>query len=273
MGQYMGWGNFYVALVCGGETICLLTDSDLKEVIDVDSEGEQQWIAVSFESGTNMQVKGTKGVLKRKIPHNSFPKNIFNPPTDIEEVYLWPPLSKIKLYEGNPSLICSIEDDRNFDISDAFENYFDLDVCVDICGVVTAYISISSLSRDWDTWSEERLTEIEDKFKYTFNFEGYHIDIERVTRCSRFGHIINCEEDFIWRLEISRVKEDEDEEQDPLYEDALAFVQETNKVSASAIQRKFSIGYNRAAHIVDKLESAGMVSAMNSNGRREVYQK
>lgn len=59
-------------------------------------------------------------------------------------------------------------------------------------------------------------------------------------------------------------------ETDALYDDAVAFVMETRKVSASSIQRKFSIGYNRAARIVDAMESAGLVSSMGKSGKREI---
>lgn len=57
---------------------------------------------------------------------------------------------------------------------------------------------------------------------------------------------------------------------DPLYDEVVAFVIESRKVSASSIQRKFSIGYNRAARIVDAMESAGLVSAMGKSGKREL---
>lgn len=63
---------------------------------------------------------------------------------------------------------------------------------------------------------------------------------------------------------------DSDPERDPLYDEVCAFIMETKKVSASAIQRKFSLGYNRAARIVDAMEAAGIVSAMQSNGKREI---
>ena len=55
-----------------------------------------------------------------------------------------------------------------------------------------------------------------------------------------------------------------------LYDKAVAFVLETRKASISAVQRKFQIGYNRAARLVEAMEAAGVVSAMNSNGSREV---
>lgn len=59
-------------------------------------------------------------------------------------------------------------------------------------------------------------------------------------------------------------------EDDDLYNDAVAFIMETRKVSASSIQRKFSIGYNRAARIVDSMEDAGLVSSMGKSGKREL---
>ena len=59
-------------------------------------------------------------------------------------------------------------------------------------------------------------------------------------------------------------------EDDDLYDQAVAFILETRKVSASSIQRKFSIGYNRAARIVDSMEEAGLVSSMGKSGKREI---
>ncbi|OXL23392.1 DNA translocase FtsK [Psychrobacter sp. DAB_AL32B] len=59
-------------------------------------------------------------------------------------------------------------------------------------------------------------------------------------------------------------------EDDDLYNEAVGFIMETRKVSASSIQRKFSIGYNRAARIVDSMEDAGLVSSMGKSGKREL---
>lgn len=64
--------------------------------------------------------------------------------------------------------------------------------------------------------------------------------------------------------------EGEDAEQDPLYDEATQFVLETRRVSTSSIQRRFKIGYNRAARIVEQMERAGLISAMQHNGAREV---
>jgi len=61
-----------------------------------------------------------------------------------------------------------------------------------------------------------------------------------------------------------------DSGRDPMFDQVVAFVLETKKVSASSIQRKFSLGYNRAARIVDQMEDAGIVSPMGSSGKRDV---
>ncbi|MGI2261427.1 DNA translocase FtsK 4TM domain-containing protein [Shewanella sp. GXUN23E] len=61
-----------------------------------------------------------------------------------------------------------------------------------------------------------------------------------------------------------------DEELDPLYDEAVAFVTETRRGSISSVQRKFKIGYNRAARIIEQMEMQGVVSAQGHNGNREV---
>lgn len=61
-----------------------------------------------------------------------------------------------------------------------------------------------------------------------------------------------------------------DNESDPLYDEAVAFVLETRKASISSVQRKLRIGYNRAARLIEQMETSGVVSPMASNGNREV---
>ena len=61
-----------------------------------------------------------------------------------------------------------------------------------------------------------------------------------------------------------------DSEKDEFYDQAVSFVLETRRASISAVQRKFRIGYNRAARLIEAMEDAGLVSEMNSNGNREV---
>lgn len=63
---------------------------------------------------------------------------------------------------------------------------------------------------------------------------------------------------------------DGDEELDPLFDQAVAFVVEKRKASISGVQRQFRIGYNRAARIVEQMEAQGIVSPQGHNGNREV---
>jgi S-DNA-T family DNA segregation ATPase FtsK/SpoIIIE len=60
------------------------------------------------------------------------------------------------------------------------------------------------------------------------------------------------------------------DEQDALYDEAVAFVTETRRVSISSVQRKLKIGYNRSANLVEAMELAGVVSSAGHNGAREV---
>ncbi len=59
-------------------------------------------------------------------------------------------------------------------------------------------------------------------------------------------------------------------EADPLYDEALKIVTESRRASISLVQRRLRIGYNRAARIMEDMESAGVVSSMDGGGSREV---
>ena len=65
----------------------------------------------------------------------------------------------------------------------------------------------------------------------------------------------------------------EEEYDDPLYNDIVDFAMEFGKISASLIQRKYRIGYNRAARIVDLLEERGIIGPQNGSKPREVLVK
>ena len=55
-----------------------------------------------------------------------------------------------------------------------------------------------------------------------------------------------------------------------LYDEAVALVVREQKASTSFVQRHLKIGYNRAATLVEEMESAGIISAANHVGKREV---
>ncbi|MCX7068808.1 MAG: DNA translocase FtsK 4TM domain-containing protein [Methylococcales bacterium] len=59
-------------------------------------------------------------------------------------------------------------------------------------------------------------------------------------------------------------------ETDALYDEAVRFVTESRKASISSVQRRFKVGYNRAATMIEDMEAAGVVSSAESNGSRVV---
>jgi S-DNA-T family DNA segregation ATPase FtsK/SpoIIIE len=73
-------------------------------------------------------------------------------------------------------------------------------------------------------------------------------------------------------LEEKKAKETDtgDGDYDEKYDDAVAFVADTGQASISLIQRRFRIGYNRAARIVEKMEEEGIVGPSDGVKPREV---
>tara|TARA_B100001750_G_scaffold46443_1_gene34678 strand:- start:2664 stop:4916 length:2253 start_codon:yes stop_codon:yes gene_type:complete len=67
-----------------------------------------------------------------------------------------------------------------------------------------------------------------------------------------------------------QITDNGDSERDPLFDEAVRLVTESRNASISSVQRKLRIGYNRAARIVEKMEEIGIVSELESNGKREV---
>ncbi len=71
-------------------------------------------------------------------------------------------------------------------------------------------------------------------------------------------------------IKQNTVSGDVEEYDDPLYNEIVEFVIETQKASASLLQRRFKLGYNRAARIIDLLEERGIVGPQNGSKPREV---
>lgn len=69
---------------------------------------------------------------------------------------------------------------------------------------------------------------------------------------------------------IELCESDDDGELDPLFEEAARIVVLTQQGSTSMIQRKLKLGYNRAGHIIDQLEAAGIVGPFSNSKSREV---
>ena len=108
--------------------------------------------------------------------------------------------------------------------------------------------------------------------------QGTYVDdneVEKVVECvKQYG-----EPDYI--DDQIFVDDDEDEEgnvdlfgnnmdEDPLYDQALEIVVQSGKASASYIQRRLKIGYNRAARLVEEMEERGIVGPANGSKPREI---
>lgn len=74
-------------------------------------------------------------------------------------------------------------------------------------------------------------------------------------------------------IKENTVSTDKEEYDDPLYNDIVEFVITQGKASASLLQRKFKLGYNRAARIIDLLEERGIIGPQNGSKPREVLVK
>ncbi len=104
--------------------------------------------------------------------------------------------------------------------------------------------------------SEEEVKEVVDFIKKNYQFE--------------LEDQINLPDDNLDGTGGVSLNDDEDE--DPLFEDARAVVIESKKASTSFLQRKLGIGYSRAARIIDMLEDRGVIGTQNGSKAREVYE-
>ena len=69
------------------------------------------------------------------------------------------------------------------------------------------------------------------------------------------------------------VSGDPEDYEDPLYDQIVEFAIQTGKISASLVQRRFRLGYNRAARVIDLLEERGIIGPQNGSKPREVLVK
>ena len=72
---------------------------------------------------------------------------------------------------------------------------------------------------------------------------------------------------------VSSSSKNTDDTDDPLYNEIVDFVVKSGKASASLLQRRFKLGYNRAARIIDLLEERGIIGPQNGSKPREVLVK
>ncbi|GGM26353.1 DNA translocase FtsK [Paraliobacillus quinghaiensis] len=91
-------------------------------------------------------------------------------------------------------------------------------------------------------------------------------EIERITSYAKKMAPTN----YLFEQEQLLKQVDTEETEDDLYSDVLSFVLEHNGASASLLQRRFKIGYNRAARLIDALEHNGIISTQKGSKPRDI---
>ena len=102
---------------------------------------------------------------------------------------------------------------------------------------------------------------------------NYTISQQKAKYDQNFFTSSTDEEDLDAQLKASPISNDVEEYDDPLYNDVVEFVVTSGKASASLLQRRFKVGYNRAARIIDLLEERGIIGPQNGSKPREVLVK
>lgn len=106
--------------------------------------------------------------------------------------------------------------------------------------------------------------------------QGVFVSEEEVARICEFvsSQAKAKFEDAFLRLEAcDSINRGDERVDDPLYDEVKDFIVQTRKASTSLIQRKFSIGYSRAARLIDILEERGIIGPARGSKPREVYIK
>jgi len=113
-----------------------------------------------------------------------------------------------------------------------------------------AYVSDSDLEKLVNYTIEQQKAQYDDAF-----------DLDKVQEPTTDG------------MSVDDVKGAPEEYDDPLYNEIVDFAVMSGKISASLIQRKYRLGYNRAARIIDLLEERGIIGPQNGSKPREVLIK
>ena len=101
-------------------------------------------------------------------------------------------------------------------------------------------------------------------------------EVEKIVDFVKSNGVANYNEDILEEIEKSNKtegqieQESEDDDSDPFLMDAIEIVIEVGQASASFIQRKFKVGYARAARIIDQMEARGIISGYEGSKPRQV---
>ncbi|MBU5593700.1 DNA translocase FtsK [Amphibacillus sp. MSJ-3] len=108
---------------------------------------------------------------------------------------------------------------------------------------------------------------VENGARYPMRIQGAFVsdeEIDRVTNDARKREAV----DYLFEQEDLLQRVEQEDNEDELYDEAVAFVLDHNGASTSLLQRRFKIGYNRAARLIDALEYNGIISGQNGSKPR-----
>lgn len=178
-------------------------------------------------------------------------------------------------YKTNINIICSTTNPTTSSITKAVKSYMNTRMCFKVPEGRISRFFIDSLGAEklsnnnsfyYKSNSNElmelKLIQVEDS------------DIELIINDIANQNIKLYNNDIIYDFESKELELKEDNEfNDPMYNEIYEFAIETGKISASLIQRRFRIGYNRAARIIDLLDERGVIGPQNGSAPREVLIK
>ncbi|MGV8891637.1 MAG: hypothetical protein ACOH2K_01525 [Burkholderiaceae bacterium] len=187
----------HVALNCGNDAICLLSQEELFKLVDSGVEHTQA-VKVNFREGGSMRVRGPGADLNYTIAHNAFPGAMLGSVAPEQHPHAKPEFSQLTVYRDLPRVMFSTTD-RMEDLADRLGHH------VDENGL-TVYLGLSTLSHKWPTWTNDRLKSIEQQIRYDLGFDGYKVKIERHTRTIMNPKAIEKHwlgsDEFLWKLTI-----------------------------------------------------------------------
>ena len=131
------------------------------------------------------------------------------------------------------------------------------------------YISVAEIERIVNFWQEEKRRALT-ALGNDLNENNLSLRMEKEIETLE-GAFPEAESDF---LDLEAIENKFEKKEDPLYEKAYQLVVEAQKASTSYLQRKLSIGYSRAARLIDLLEERGVIGPqLKGSKAREVYHK
>lgn len=97
-------------------------------------------------------------------------------------------------------------------------------------------------------------------------------EIEKVTTMLKKQQTVQYDRALVdLDVEMEKLSKNENSDLDPLYDEVVLFVREAQKASASLLQRRFRIGYNRAARLIDDLEAQHIIGPSDGSRPREIF--